>query len=503
MPLDLAGNNCVQMYGFKLCLVKERKCVNTISITSPKVSTFSRESLFISACSSSLISENNLNKFSIVFENYYICRKYSVMIEILNSIRKYNYWYNNSVESGFERMAYTDKIGQYVGNKLVKVLVGQRRAGKSYILRQIAAKLIDQGVKSENILYINKEYMELITLRSAVELEELYKVYREEMKPEGKVYLFIDEIQYIEEWERFVNSHSQDFAEPCELFISGSNSNLLSGELATLLSGRYVEFEVFPFSYKEFCGITKQDEGRDSYKRYLESGALPELFELPTEEMKRNYVSSIKDTVMLRDIVARFKVKDVKLLDDLFVYLVNSAANIISITNIINFFASKKRKTNYETLSSYVSYLESSFLVHRAERYNIKGKETISGNCKYYLNDLSYRNYLYSGYGYGMGYLLENAVYLSLCRAGYNVYVGVVKNTEVDFVAIKGEKRLYIQVTLQLAEEQTIEREYRSLKLIDDNFDKYVVSMDDYRIPTNEGVEHLSAWELDSLLDKV
>jgi len=241
--------------------------------------------------------------------------------------------------------------------------------------------------------------------------------------------------------------------------------------------------------------------GSNSYKKYLQSGALPELFNLPNEEMKQNYVSSIKDTVMLRDIVGRYKVKDVKLLDDLFVYLVNTSSNLISITNIINFFASKKRKTNYETLSSYINYLENSFLVHRAERYNIKGKDTISGNCKYYLNDLSYRNYLYAGYGYGIGYLLENAVYLSLRRAGYQVYVGTIKDTEVDFVAIKGERRMYFQVTLQLTEDQTIEREYRSLKLIDDNFDKFVVSMDDYKIPTNEGVEHISAWNLDDFLN--
>lgn len=422
------------------------------------------------------------------------------MVEVINSIRKYNYWDGKPVESGYPRTLYTDKIGQYIGNKLVKVLVGQRRVGKSYILRQIASRLITQGVKSENILYVNKEYMELITLRNAIELEELYKAYRKVLKPKGKVYLFIDEIQYIDEWERFVNSHSQDFAEPCELFISGSNSNLLSGELATLLSGRYVEFEVFSFSYSEYCGITEQSNGSDSYKKYLQSGALPELFNLPNEEMKQNYVSSIKDTVMLRDIVGRYKVKDVKLLDDLFVYLTNSAANIISVTNIIHFFASKKRKTNYETLSTYINYLENSFLIHRAERYNIKGKDTISGNCKYYLNDLSYRNYLYSGYGYGLGYLLENAVYLSLKRAGYQVYVGTIKDTEVDFVAIKGDKKLYLQVTLQLAEEQTFEREYRSLKLIDDNFNKYVVSMDDYKIPTNEGIEHISAWNLEEAL---
>ena len=422
------------------------------------------------------------------------------MIELINSIRKYNFWDANPIDSGYPRTFYTDKIGQYIGNKLVKVLVGQRRAGKSYILRQIATKLISEGVQSENILYINKEYMELATLRSAVELEELYKAYRQTFNPTGKVYIIMDEIQYIDEWEWFVNSHSQDFTEPCELFISGSNSNLLSGELATLLSGRYVEFEVFPFSYIEYCGITRQEVGSNSYKKFLQSGALPELFNLPNEEMKQNYVSSIKDTVMLRDIVGRYNVKDVKLLDDLFVYLVNTASNLISITNIINFFASKKRKTNYETLSSYINYLENSFLVHRAERYNIKGKDTISGNSKYYLNDLSYRNYLYAGYGYGIGYLLENSVYLSLRRAGYQVYVGTIKDAEVDFVAIKGERRMYMQVTLQLTEEQTIEREYRPLKLIDDNFDKYVVSMDDYKIPTNEGIEHMSAWNMEDFL---
>lgn len=440
--------------------------------------------------------------FSSVFEYMYICGKYSVMVEVISSIRKYNFWDNNPIDLGYARTIYTDKIEQYIGNKLVKVLVGQRRAGKSYILRQVASTLISQGVNRENILYINKEYMELLTLRSAIELEQLYQAYRQELKPMGKTYLFIDEIQYIDEWERFVNSHSQDFAEPCELFISGSNSNLLSGELATLLSGRYVEFEIFPFSYTEYCGITKQGLGKESYTRFIQTGALPELFNLPNDEMKQNYISSIKDTVMLRDIVGRYNVKDVKLLDDLFVYLVNTASSLISITNIINFFASKKRKTNYETLSSYINYLENSFLIHRAERYNIKGKDTISGNSKYYLNDLGYRNYLYSGYGYGIGYLLENAVYLSLRRTGYQVYVGIIRDTEVDFVAIKGDRRLYLQVSFQLTEEKTIEREYRSLKLIDDNFDKYVVSMDDYKIPTNEGIEHISAWDLDAILNR-
>lgn len=419
---------------------------------------------------------------------------------MLTTIRKYNFWDGHPIDLGYPRTFYTDKIGQYIDNQLIKVLIGQRRAGKSYILRQIASQLIASGTDPRNILYINKEYLEFSDIHNYLDLENLLQLYRKELNPQGKVFLFIDEIQDIEEWERFVNSHAQDFADPCELFISGSNSSLLSSELATLLSGRYIKFEILPFSFSEFCGISQREPNKESYIDFLQTGALPELFNLPSDEMKQNYVSSIKDTVMLRDIVARYKVKDVKLLDDLFVYLVNNASNIISIANIVNFFKSRNRKTNYETLSNYISHLESSFLVHKVERYNIKGKETISANNKYYLNDLCYHNYLYSGFGYGMGYLLENAIYLSLRRAGYQIYVGINKETEVDFVAIKGSKRLYIQVALQLTKKETAEREYRSLLSIEDNFKKYVVSLDDFRIPTNEGVDHIPAWEIDSIL---
>ena len=302
------------------------------------------------------------------------------MEEYFQSLRKYNFWEGNVPEVGFLRKDYTEKIIDYTGNKLIKVLVGQRRVGKSYILRQIAQRLITDGVNPQNIFYVNKEFTEFDFITDYRDLNILLRAYKEQLQPAGKVWIFIDEIQNIIGWEHFVNSHSQDFAEPSELFISGSNSNLLSGELATLLSGRYVEFEVFPFSFPEFCGISGLEISSESYRKFLQSGALPELFNLPNDEMKQNYVSSIKDTVMLRDIVARYNVKDVKLLDDLFVYLVNTASSLISITNIINFFASKKRKTNYETLSSYVNYLENSFLVHRAERYNIKGKDYCMDN---------------------------------------------------------------------------------------------------------------------------
>ena len=201
--------------------------------------------------------------------------EFQVHLKMLTPIRKYNFWDENPIDLGHPRIFYTDKIGQYIDNKLIKVLVGQRRAGKSYILRQIASQLIANGTCPNNILYINKEYLEFSDVLDYQDLENLFQQYKKDLNPQGKVFLFIDEIQGIEEWERFVNSHAQDYAEPCEVFISGSNSSLLSGELATLLSGRYVAFEILPFSFSEFCGITQRVPNRESYIDFLQTGALP------------------------------------------------------------------------------------------------------------------------------------------------------------------------------------------------------------------------------------
>ena len=411
-------------------------------------------------------------------------------------LAKYNFWNGNVPELGFIRVGYTDKIFDYIGNRLVKVLVGQRRAGKSYILRQIAYRLVQDGINPQTIFYINKEFTDFDCVKDYHDLEILLKQYKEALKPVGKVWLFIDEIQNVTGWEHFVNSYSQNFADNYEIFISGSNSKMLSGELATLLSGRYVNFEIFPFSYQEYIGITGKDDHRQSYLDYMESGALPELFILPNNETRRNYVAAIKYNVLLRDIIQRNSIKDPKLLEDIFIYLVNNASNLISITNILNFFKSKKRKTTYDTISNYIGYIEDTFLIHKVERYDIRGKETISGNCKYYINDLAYKNYLYPGFAYGIGYKLENLVYLQLRRSGYDVYVGAMRDKEVDFVAMKGDHILYLQSTYLLSDEQTVRREYAPLEAIQDNYDKYVVSFDEISYPSNKGIKHIQAWKL-------
>lgn len=423
------------------------------------------------------------------------------MDEKWKALEKYNLWKGNTYQLGLERTSYIDKIDTFVGNSLIKVLVGQRRSGKSYILRQIASKLVsDRKVNPNNILYINKEYLEFDFIENYRELEDLYRMYRERLAPHGRVYLFFDEIQNVEGWEKFVNSHSQDFVEECELFISGSNSKMLSSELATLLSGRYVEFHIFPYSYSEYLRLANQSAERVSYLAYLQKGGLPELFNLPTIESQKQYVSSVKDTVLLRDIVKRKPVRDVKLLDDIFIYLVNNASNLFSIQNLINFFKSKNRRVTYETLSNYLGYIEEAFLAYRTERYNIRGKDIIAGNCKYYLNDLSFKNFLYPGFSYGVGYLLENAVYLELRRLGYSVYVGSIRDKEVDFVAMKDDRIIYLQATYMLETEHTVEREYSPLLSISDNYEKYVISMDEVQFTSREGIRHLQAWNLNEIL---
>lgn len=422
------------------------------------------------------------------------------MEENFKSLEKYNFWKGNVPELGFLRAQYTNSILSYTNNKLIKVLTGQRRSGKSYILRQIAHRLITDGVDPNNIFYINKEFIDFDFVENYKDLERLVKLYKTKLKPKGKIYLFIDEIQNIDGWERFANSYSQDFTESYELFMSGSNSKMLSGELATLLSGRYVTFEVFPFSYGEYTGITNSETNRQAFISYMESGGLPELFVLPNEDTKRNYIASVKDTVLLRDVIQRYSIKDPKLLEDLFIYLVNNASNLLSVNNIANYMKSNGRKTTYDTVSNYIGYIEDTFLVHKAERYDIRGKETISGNCKYYINDLAYKNYLYSGFGYGVGYKLENLVYLELRRAGYEVFVGAMHNKEVDFVAKKADKILYLQSAYLLADKETIQREYAPLEIIKDHYEKMVVSLDDVQLPMNKGIKHIQAWNLHASL---
>lgn len=429
------------------------------------------------------------------------------MEELFSNLEKFNNWdstrkslKNDYPKFGYKRTFYLEKIIKFINNSLVKVIVGQRRAGKSCLLRQIAYHLVENGVSPKNIFYLNKEFIEFDSIENYKDLDELIKYYLNKIQPEGKVYFFIDEIQTIYQWEKLVNSYAQNYLEDYELFISGSNSNMLSGELSTLLSGRYVSFEILPFSYAEYIGINQLENNKTSYLNYLQTGGLPELYVLPDEETRSRYTSSVKDTVLLRDIIQRQAIKEPKLLEDIFIYIVNTSSNLMSINNITNYFKSKGRKISYDTVANYIGYIEATFMIHKVERYDIKGKDTVAGNVKYYCNDLAYKNYLFKGFSYGLGYQLENLIYLELRRQGYHVYVGVLQNKEVDFVAQKADRKIYIQVTYSMTEESTIKREYASLEGIDDHYEKIVVSLDDAKLPSNKGIKHIQAWNLSEVL---
>lgn len=421
------------------------------------------------------------------------------MTENIARIAKYNFWDGKMPDLGIRRAAYLRQVNGFLGNKLVKVIVGQRRAGKSYLLRQIIAALVEGGTKPVNILYINKEFIDFDFLVEWGDLENLVREYRSGLEPSGRIYLFIDEIQDIKGWERFVSSASQSYVDDYELFITGSNSQLLAGELASLLSGRYIQFQIQPYTFEEFLLAKSLEPSKATYLDFIQTGGLPELFHLPDQETRRHYVSAIRDTVLLRDIIQRYNIKDARLLEDLFLFLVNNASNLISVSSIVNFFAAKNRKTNYETVSNYLRYMENTFLIHKVDRFNIRGKETLSGSCKYYINDLAFRNYLYPGFESGFGYRLENAVFLQLIYSGFTVYTGSLRNKEVDFVAQKGERRVYIQCSWSLTDPATIEREYASLQAIRDGYEKIVVSMDDLPLGSNEGIRHLQAWRLEEI----
>ncbi|MEK7719055.1 MAG: ATP-binding protein [Bacteroidota bacterium] len=419
------------------------------------------------------------------------------MQSVFDKIGVYNVWDGKSYNTGYERSEYLNTITSYIGNKLIKVLVGQRRVGKSYVLRQIINHLTSvKRVNPQNIFYLNKEYTAFDGIKTSSDLEALFIYYRQQFSLTGKIYIFLDEVQNIRNWETFANSYSQDFTAEYELFVTGSNSNLLSGELASALSGRYVEFEISPFSFFEFAGIKNRTVNKENFLKYMQSSGLPEMFNFEEEELHRHYTESLRNTIVLRDIVGRHNIKDLSLLEDVFKFLSANIGNLTSFGSIVNYFKSKQKKTNYETISSYVGFLKDTFIIHQAERFNLRGKQLLGGECKYYLNDLSFKNYLLGNYPSDIGYNLENYVYMQLRRLGYKVTVGVFNDVEIDFVAQKPDKTLYVQVCYILSEKKTMEREFGNLLMIKDNHEKIVISLDDVKYSDYEGIRHIRPWEL-------
>lgn len=418
------------------------------------------------------------------------------MSDLFDVLERHNYWHGERIRTGIARDRYIDQVAAFSGNRLVKVLVGQRRTGKSTILRQFIRNLIDQGVNPLNIFYLDKEHLDFSGLTGSRELDALIRLYRETLAVKGKVYLLLDEVQEIEGWEKLAASYAQDTRHDYELYITGSNSHMLSSELGTYLSGRHVPIGVYPLAFPEFVDAYGAAPDKAGLLAYLERGGLPELIHIESREARRHYVMALRDSILLNDIVRKFGVQDVALLERLFHFLCANIGSLFSVNNLVKHLKRSGAKTNFETLSRYVDHIERALLIHDCSRYDIRGKDILSGARKYYVNDLAFREHLTPGFDPGLSRRLENCIFLHYRSHGYTVHVGTHNNLEVDFVVEKGEERTYVQVCYLLADENIVAREYRSLEAIRDHYPKIVVSMDDVPFGTRNGIHHRRAWDL-------
>lgn len=419
------------------------------------------------------------------------------MVEtMIDVLKEYNYWGNEEINIGYHRKDYIDILASHLNNSLIKVILGQRRVGKSYLLRMLIKYLIEKkSVPGKNILYINKDIIALDFINSSQVLQKVILEYQNKLKPRGKIYIFLDEVQEIQNWEKIVNSLSQDYTKKYEIFISGSNANLLSTELSTYLSGRYVSITVFPFAYNEFLGYKKLVKNKDTFLEYLKDGGLPETLHLDEMEIKKNYIASLKDSIILRDIVLRHKVRDVYLLKKLMNFIIDSVGSLFSVNKVVKYLNSSGYKTNNETIGNYLMYLKESYLIYEAEMYDIKGKHILHSEKKYFINDLSYKYFLASSFDLCIGNYLENVIFMHLKRLGYQVYVGKIRDKEIDFIAEKNAVKKYIQAAYLLSDKSVVEREFGNLEMIHDSYEKIVVSLDDINLGNRNGIKHIQAWE--------
>ncbi len=391
------------------------------------------------------------------------------------------------------REIYLNEIISFVNKPLIKVITGIRRSGKSVLIKLLKEELLRQGVSNQNIIYINFESFKYSDINNA---RQLYDYVESKITNKNKYYLLFDEIQEVAHWEKAINSFSVDFNS--DIYITGSNSHLLSSELATYLSGRYIQLTIYTLSFKEYLQFKKEyskDSVEDNYsefENYLRLGGFPSVHSGSIDqEQAYKIVYDIYSSVILRDVIQRHKFRDIELLERVVKYVFDNIGNKFSAKNISDYFKSQNRKLDINTIYNYLNALESSYIIYRIHRYNIRGKEILKTNEKYFVGDQSllyalmgYKDSLISG-------VLENIVMLELKRRGFNVYIGKLDQLEIDFIAEKQGKRIYIQIAYKMTELSTIDREYKPLLKIKDNYPKYVLTMDQIWTDNIEGIIHM------------
>lgn len=384
------------------------------------------------------------------------------------------------------RQKYLDAIRPYIGQQIIKVLIGQRRVGKSYILLQTMDE-IKKLDNSANILYINKEDFKFDTLNTA---EDLYNYVLSHTKPDVKNYIFIDEIQEISAFEKTLRSL---LLEPIyDLYCTGSNAHILSGELATFLSGRFIEIPIYSLSYNEFLLFQQLEDSHETLQKYLKYGGLPYLKHLPLEdEIVFSYLKGVYNTVIYRDLIQRYEIRNTAFLENLVRFLADNTGQIFSAKKISDYLKSQQIKMSVSQIINYLDYLASTFLIRKVKRMDIVGKKIFEIGEKFYFEDLGLRHAIHGYRLNDMAKIIENVVFEHLLYCGYDVKVGQIGDLEIDFVCERGGEKLYVQVTYLLHDKKTIEREFGNMLKINDNYPKIVVSMDEFLGNTYEGIEYM------------
>ena len=375
-----------------------------------------------------------------------------------------------------KREIYLTKIREFYHLDLIKVLTGIRRCGKSTLLKQIIEEIKESGVKEDHIIYINFEDISFSSIRSYLDLNTYVK---EKIVDEEKYYLFFDEVQMVLDWEKAINSFRATLN--VSVFVTGSNSKLLSGELATLLSGRYVTFKIAPFSFKEVVLLKEISDRRDiedAFDDYLLWGGLPQRFEMKTLDGTKTYLRDVFDAIVLKDIVKRHNIKNINLFERVVEFLVTNPSQVFSTSNMVLVFEKEGIPVSTKTIYQCLDYAEEAYLMQKISSYDIRRKRILARKDKYYLTDLGLGQILNVNKKAQFGAYLENIVYNELVARGYNVSIGNNNGREIDFIAVRHNELEYYQVCFTLAEESTKEREFGAYENIQDNYPKYIISMD-------------------------
>lgn len=396
-----------------------------------------------------------------------------------------------------QREQYLAFLRRHKDQDVIKVVSGVRRCGKSTLFELFKQELLASGVKANQIISINFEDLEYEPLQ---EYHALHEYIVERLIPDIPMYVFLDEVQHVVQFEKVVGSL---FVKPnVDIYITGSNAYFMSSDIATLLTGRYVQVEMLPLSFKEFHSAYSQQNlsDMDIYNLYIEHSSFPRLVHVEDDESVDEYLESILNTVVLKDIVTRLKITDVPLLLDIIKYLLANIGSLINPTKIANTLTSYGRKTDNKTVEKYLQGLKDGLLIYEVDRFDVKGKALLQRNAKYYVVDSAFRKFLLSRTDSDRGHILENIVYLELVRRGYRVYVGHLQNGEIDFVAKKPHRLEYYQVSYTVMEDTTLRRELSPLEQLDDNYPKYLLTMDVlYKTDNHNGIEQKNV--LDWLLE--